>query len=177
MKNESILKKVVLLGDSAVGKTSLIRRFVLDQFETDYMSTIGTKVLKKTLPIKFLDVDYMVNLMVWDIIGSQGFESSQSRHIAGVNGAILVMDLTKKDTLKSIEEYWIPLLSEVTGDIIPPLLFIGNKIDLIDDKNSISDIEEQLLNFGSKYQMKGSEDHKPWLLTSAKTGENVESGF
>ena len=86
---EIVLKKVVLLGDSAVGKTSLIRRFVHDQFDDKYISTIGVKVSKRIMPVKFQENDYEVKLMVWDIIGSQGYESSQARHIAGLNGAIL----------------------------------------------------------------------------------------
>lgn len=183
------MKKVVLLGDSAVGKTSLVRRFVEDRFDDDYISTIGAKVSKKEMPVHFKDADYQARLMVWDIIGSKGFETSQSRHIAGVNGAILVVDLTRPETLKSLEEYWIPLLMQVSGGVLPTMLFAGNKNDLIGsdgDNDSNSDnnaleMVEGLKALEAKYC--GSLDIRKesgcggWLLTSAKTGVNVENGF
>ena len=70
MANE-IIKKVVLLGDSAVGKTSLIRRFVYDEYDDGYISTIGAKVSKKEVEVEYDGTDYKVMLMIWDIIGSQ----------------------------------------------------------------------------------------------------------
>ena len=181
MPAEVIMKKVVLLGDSAVGKTSLIRRFVEDNFDDDYISTIGAKVSKKIIPTKFKDEDWEVKLMVWDIIGSQGFESTQSRHIAGVNGAILVVDLTKPETLKGLEEYWIPLLKDVSGGVLPAILFAGNKNDLIENKADVLEMIGEMKALESKYcqslETRMESGCGGWLLTSAKTGVNVEKGF
>ncbi|MCK4756926.1 MAG: GTP-binding protein [Thermoplasmata archaeon] len=178
---EIILKKIVLLGDSAVGKTSMIRRFVHDQFDDKYISTIGAKVSKKIMPVKFQGNDYEVKLMVWDILGSQGYESTQSRHIAGLNGAILITDLTKPETQKSLEEYWIPLLKEVTGGVLPTILFAGNKNDLISGEEQVADISSNFKELESKYckdlETRTESGCGGWLMTSAKTGDNVEKGF
>ena len=72
---EEVLKKVVLLGDSAVGKTSLMNRFIKNAFDDSYISTVGAKVSKKVVNVSFDDVDYAVSFMLWDIIGSEGFKS------------------------------------------------------------------------------------------------------
>ncbi len=180
MANE-IIKKVVLLGDSAVGKTSLIRRFVYDEYDDGYISTIGAKVSKKEVEVEYDGTDYKVMLMIWDIIGSQGFESTQAKHIAGLNGAILITDLSRQVTYDGLEKYWIPLLSEVTAGMIPPMLFMGNKLDLVENKDKLDAAEDIMTTLESKYcsetMKKLPEDCKSWLLTSAKTGDNVEQGF
>ena len=180
MANE-IIKKVVLLGDSAVGKTSLIRRFVYDEYGDGYISTIGAKVSRKEVEVEYGGTDYKVMLMIWDVIGSQGFESTQAKHIAGLNGAILVSDLSRQVTNDGFEKYWIPLLSEVTAGIIPPMLFMGNKLDLVENKDKLDVTEVMMTTLESKYcgetMKKLPEDCKSWLFTSAKTGENVEQGF
>ncbi len=100
---EEALKKVVLLGDSAVGKTSLMNRFIHNKFSESYISTVGAQVSKKVVNISLYDKEYSVSLMIWDIIGSEGFESTQSRHIAGLNGAIVVADLCRPETIKKLE--------------------------------------------------------------------------
>ncbi len=162
---KELIKKIVLLGDSAVGKTSLVRRFVSDKYDDEYISTIGAKVSSKEVKLEYGGVDYNVILMVWDIIGSQGYESTQASHIAGLNGAILVTDLSRPETKEGIEKYWMPLLSEITSDVLPPMIFFGNKADLIENKDEVS-------------QDEGASEHiKDQLFTSAKTGENVEDGF
>lgn len=178
---EGVLKKIVLLGDSAVGKTSLIRRFVDDRFDDEYISTIGTKVSKMVVPLTHRGREYEVKIMVWDIIGSQGFETSQSRHIAGVNGAILVGDLDNPKTIESLETYWIPLLERVTGGVLPPVIFAGNKVDLVDDFDATSRYMERFTDLEEKY-CKGMEcyldkENKGWIFTSAKTGEMVKEAF
>ncbi len=176
---EGVIKKIVLLGDSAVGKTSLIQRFVKDLFDDEYISTIGTKVSKHTIQVELDGKQYEAKLMVWDIIGSQGFESSQSRHMAGLNGAILVADLTRQETIDSLENYWIPLLREVMGDIMPPLLFLGNKLDLVEDKAILKDFVDQFSELDSKFcpDLDEMEAFNRWFFTSAKSGERVGAGF
>lgn len=177
---EEILKKVVLLGDSAVGKTSLMNRFIHNSFDDSYISTVGAKVSKKVVNISMFDERYAVSLMVWDIIGSEGYESTQSRHIAGLNGAILMADLSRPETIKKIEEYWIPLLSKTTGGVLPPILFVGNKLDIANETvasqtpNVFTGMDKNIRNAETieKYKILN-----PYVLTSAKTGEGVEEGF
>lgn len=88
-----ILKaKVVLLGDSGVGKTSLIKRFVLDTFDDSYVATVGGKVTKKDLVVRTGTARVELNLLIWDLVGREGYTTFQARVIAGARGAILRAD-------------------------------------------------------------------------------------
>ena len=93
-------KKIVMLGDSAVGKTSLIRKFVHEEFDDSYISTIGTKVSKKELVMTVEGEETMMNLMIWDMLGREGYMSAQARQMVGAQGIIIVGDLTRIDTIK-----------------------------------------------------------------------------
>ncbi|MFO7618385.1 MAG: Rab family GTPase [Thermoplasmata archaeon] len=177
---EEILKKVVLLGDSAVGKTSLMNRFVQNAFSDSYISTVGAKVSKKIVNIKLGTMDYAVSFMLWDIIGSEGYKSTQSRHIAGLNGAIVVADLSRPETIKKLEEYWIPLLSATTADVMPPILFVGNKLDLVEKADADKALEEFKgldARVRPEAAIKRYKILDPYVVTSAKTGRGVEEGF
>ena len=177
---EEILKKVVLLGDSAVGKTSLMNRFVQNAFSDSYISTVGAKVSKKIVNIKLGTMDYAVSFMLWDIIGSEGYKSTQSRHIAGLNGAIVVADLSRPETIKKLEEYWIPLLSATTADVMPPILFVGNKLDLVekaDADKALEEFKELDARVRPEAAIKRYKILDPYVVTSAKTGKGVEEGF
>jgi len=172
-------KKIVLLGDSGVGKTSLIRRFVFDQFEDSYIATIGTKVSKKDLMLKKEDEDVKLSLMVWDLLGLEGYSALHADAFVGVHGAFLVSDLRRDDTLDAFERYWIPLLYKVAGSV--PLIFVGNKVDLIDEPKAKLDRLQNMIVIAEKYNA-GVLKSLPkqlasYYLTSAKTGENVERAF
>ncbi|MEE9151064.1 MAG: Rab family GTPase [Thermoplasmata archaeon] len=171
-----VLKKIVLLGDSSVGKTSLIRRFVFDKFEDSYISTIGCKVTKKNLIIHKGDKEIELSLMIWDVLGRAGYAAVQTRSFVGVHGAFLVADLTRKETLSSLERYWIPLLFSVVDNV--PLVFACNKSDLADDYE-FEPVEMRTIasryNIGIKDSL--PKDLKTSYSTSAKTGENVEKTF
>ena len=177
---EEVLKKVVLLGDSAVGKTSLMNRFVQNAFSDSYISTVGAKVSKKVVNIGLGKQDYAVSFMLWDIIGSEGYKSTQSRHIAGLNGAIVVADLSRPETIKKLEEYWIPLLSQTTADVMPPILFVGNKLDLVEQNDADKALRE-FKDLDARVRPESAIDRymilDPYIVTSAKTGQGVEEGF
>jgi len=156
-----VKRKILLLGDGAVGKTSLVRRFVMDQFEDIYLKTLGTKVMKRNVVCDGVEL----SLIIWDILGQHGFAPIQEHHVRGSKGAILVTDLTRKDTLKSLIEYWIPLIKRVNGNI--PFVFLANK----------SDLEDQW-EFDKTELAKIAKNHDAAnLVTSAKTGFNVEKAF
>lgn len=163
MAEDDLMKvKVCFIGDAGVGKTSLIKRYVLDVFDDRYIATIGTKVTKK-----IVDVDGQVKVMmlVWDIMGQKGFrELLREAYFFGAHGAIAVCDLTNKETLEELR-YWIKALTDVAGDV--PIVFAGNKVDLENDRVIK---EEDLQELASKYKGKA-------YLTSAKTGQNVEAVF
>ncbi len=157
---KTIKKKMVLLGDGGVGKTSLINRFVLNKFNEKYIATIGTRISKKSVNAG----DYEVLLMIWDILGQKGYERVQWASFKGAEGAFMVVDLTRRSTFESIERYWIPQLFNVTKNI--PIIFLGNKSDLPNWEISEEELEELAVKYNSEY-----------FLTSAKTGANVEQAF
>jgi small GTP-binding protein len=165
METKQLKRKVLLLGDGAVGKTSLIRKFVTDKFDDKYITTIGTKVTKKDLRIKEPKREVLLTLLIWDILGQKGYKSVQASSYKGGEGVLLVCDLTRRETLGSLKEYWIPELQKVVGDV--PFVFVGNKSDLVDERQIT---EEELKAMADEF---GS----PAYLSSAKTGENVEEMF
>ncbi|MDO9537393.1 MAG: Rab family GTPase [Thermoplasmata archaeon] len=170
MRVEKYSKNIVLLGDSAVGKTSLIQKYVIDKFDDKYISTIGKKATKKELILNRPEGEVQMNLMIWDIIGQKGYRYSQATSFYNAKGAIMVSDLTRKDTLDSIMSYWIPLVLRVLGPI--PIVFLGNKADLESEKMyGLADIEkvaESCEAFGYGRNA---------YLSSAKTGENIDVAF
>src|SRR6266545_3095756 len=159
--------KVCLVGEGAVGKTALIRRFIHDQFDDRYISTLGAKVSKKELVVKHpkADADIAVDMTIWDIMGEKGFrELLKEAYFHGAQGILAVCDLTRKDTLGELHD-WIAAVHKVTGQV--PIQFLANKADLKDQaKVSEADVKDAATAHKSAY-----------LFTSAKTGENVESGF
>lgn len=172
----TIKKKIVLIGDNAVGKTSLIRRFVFNQFQDTYIATIGSKVTSKEIKIKKDDDEVDITLVIWDILGRAGFTASHARIFAGAHGAILVSDLTRKETLGSLERYWIPLLMEVVENV--PLVFASNKSDLGSETTFHPD---DMAKIASRFNIGIKDELPPDLTTSystsAKTGDNVEKVF
>ncbi len=163
--DDRIKRKILLLGDGAVGKTSLIRRFVVDKFSDDYITTIGTKVTKKDLRIESPGRATDITFMIWDVLGQRGYRNIQESSFQGAKGALLVYDVSRPDTLRSVSEYWIPHLIEITKPI--PLVLVGNKVDLCKDRTSA---REQLEDTMEQLRVNG-------FLSSAKTGENVEACF
>lgn len=158
-------KKVLLLGDGAVGKTSLIRRFVVDKFSDDYIATIGTKVTKKDIKLRKDGGDCYVTLMIWDVLGQRGYSAVQASSFRGSQGALIVYDVTRPETLEALADYWIPRLYETVGKI--PIVIVGNKVDLVDRRRPH---EEEAQDFCSSYDT-------VYYLSSAKSGENVEKIF
>jgi len=159
--------KICLVGEAAVGKTSLIRRFVLDDFDDKYIQTLGTKVSKKelTVPPKDGGEGVKVDMTIWDIMGQKGFrELLKEAYFYGAKGVIAVADVTRKTTLDDLDD-WIEGVYSVTGKI--PIQFMANKWDL---KDQAEIGEEELTQATRAYD-------SAFFFTSAKTGENVESAF
>lgn len=157
--------KVCLIGGNSVGKTSLIRRFVLDEFDDRYITTIGTKVSKKDVVVENPPNKTNVTLMIWDIMGQKGFRPVLAHSFYyRARGALAVCDLTRKATMDDLDG-WIESMFEMTNHV--PLMILGNKADL-EDERQIS--EEELAAFASKYKA-------PYLITSAKTGKGVNGAF
>jgi small GTP-binding protein len=154
-----IRKKVCMLGSFAVGKTSLVQRFVSSRFPRKYQTTIGVMIDKKTVEIG----DQEVYLMLWDIYGQDEFRRVQTSYLADASGYFLVVDGTRKDTLDTALGL-CKRVNEEIGDI--PFVLVLNKTDL---KNEW-EVNLQVLDELSK---------RGWTVveTSAKTGEGVEKAF
>ncbi|WEU39727.1 MAG: GTP-binding protein [Candidatus Odinarchaeum yellowstonii] len=152
--------KIPLVGDGAVGKTSLIIKFVENMFKHEYKSTIGVDIFTKSVKIDGNDV--LVTL--WDIAGQERFKIIRRGFFEGAAGAIIVYDVTRKETFENVES-WLKEVEEFTGPI--PMIICGNKIDLANQRQVST-------KQGSSY---ASKLNKTFIETSAKTGENVENAF
>jgi small GTP-binding protein len=156
-----IQKKIILMGNFAVGKTSLVRRYVEGRFSEKYLSTIGVQISRKTLRRG----DIELKLILWDVAGGEDFIKYQPNYLRGAAGAILVCDLTRRETLESLPRYLEQFIDVESTSPIAVLL--GNKADL--ETQFEFDVED--LRTMSEYL------GVPFLLTSAKTGNQVEEAF
>jgi small GTP-binding protein len=160
----TINKKVCLLGDFAVGKTSLVRRFVYDLFNDKYISTIGVKVSRKAVAIPRADEVIELAMMLWDLGGSEEFDQMRASYLRGAAGAILVCDLTRPDTLATFRTYADELLG------INPhvrVVLAANKCDLTDQQRLTP----------AEVEAVAAELNASFYLTSARTGAEVETLF
>jgi len=161
-----LIKKVCLIGDPGVGKTSLVRRFVTDLFDDHYLSTIGAKITKKSMELDVPERQLHIKLclMIWDVAGQKEYRAFHEMHMKGMEGVIAVADLTRKNTFESLKA--TISMAERTGSNIP-IIFLLNKCDLAEP--SSSDLKD-VRTLASKEQI-------PVLAVSAKTGLNVEMAF
>lgn len=165
MERQRMKVKICLVGEGAVGKTCLIRRFVHDQFDDRYISTLGAKVSKKELLVDGEQGGLDVDMTIWDIMGEKGFrELLKEAYFHGAQGVLAVLDLTRKETLSELHD-WIAAVVKVTGNI--PVEILANKVDL---KDQMAVTEQDVAGMAKAHGA-------PYLLTSAKTGQNVEAGF
>ena len=102
-----IRKKVLLLGDFSVGKTSLIRRYVDNTFDDKYLTTIGVKISRKKLLVDQLECE----LLIWDVEGATPIKKIQNSYLFGASGAIIVADCNREETVQSLENHIESLLS------------------------------------------------------------------
>lgn len=158
--------KVIIIGSGAVGKTSLLHRFVENQFSFRYKLTIGADFLSKTVE-GYPKPNMTCKLQIWDIGGQDRYKFLRASFFDGANGALVVFDLSRQRTFDELEE-WLSDLREFAG-VDTPFILIGNKVDLIED-------------IGESFDFKSTEDFakrekSSFIFTSAKTGENVEEAF
>ncbi|MHA1651255.1 MAG: GTP-binding protein [Candidatus Helarchaeota archaeon] len=153
--------KMLLLGDAAVGKTSLIKQFIKGSFAKDYKMTIGTDIFTKDVVTN----EHTITLSIWDIAGQERFKFFRQSFYRGSSGAMVVFDLTRYTTFNPNVVNWLKELWGFTGRI--PIVLIGNKVDLADLRNvRKADVQA----FADKIPCK-------YIETSAKTGEHVDEAF
>ncbi len=156
--------KLVLVGDGNVGKTSMIIKYVMNKFSEKYLRTIGTRVYKKELGVNIKGEKKAVKLMIWDTTGQRGFDRILSRSLKGAKGALVVCDITRKETLDNLE-VWLKDISLSIGPV--PVTIIANKSDL---KDQYQFTPKELEEVGKMYDA-------PTFVTSAKTGVHIENVF
>lgn len=161
----SLSLKVCLLGDFAVGKTSLVNRFVHNAFSDKYLSTIGVRVSRKTVVLPGDDEPVELTMLLWDLAGSEEFDRMRASYLRGAAGALCVHDLSRPETLDSLSAY-VQDLRRVNP--AAQVVVVSNKSDLLGENNAEVLAEAQAL---------AQDLTAPWHVTSAKTGEGVEEAF
>ena len=159
--------KIGLLGDPAVGKTSLGKRYTEGSFSKEYKSTIGVDVYYKE--IKYQNMT--VNSVIWDMSGQKSFAAIRSNYLIGLNGVLIVFDTSRAFTVDGNIIPWVIELVQIQLRRDMPLAVIGNKSDIsilekINHEEIILELQD-LINF----------DNIKYFTTSAMTGENVEEAF
>src|SRR5437667_12071932 len=128
MDRQKMKVKVCLVGEGAVGKTCRIRRFIQDQFDDRYISTLGEKVSKKEIKSDGTTGVSDIDLTIWDIMGEKGFrELLKEAYFHGAQGVLAVCDVTRRQTLDDLAD-WVAAVVKVTGNV--PIEFRRNKAEL-----------------------------------------------
>ena len=164
----SIKYKIIILGDAAVGKTSLRQRFMGKGFKETYGMTIGADFAAYRLQEG--DKEWILN--IFDLAGQQRFNTLNRGYYAGVNGAMIVFDITRPQSYENIQN-WVTQLVENNGGNICPLVLVGNKADLRETQSVDSEVPATYAGELTKW----SGFDVNYYETSALTGENVETAF
>ena len=155
--------KILLLGDAAVGKTSLVQRFVHDRFDSSYLMTIGMEPSEKHV---HLNDGTRVALSIWDLAGQERFRFIRHTFYTGAKAALLVYDLTRAATLKNIQKWSKEFVENCGKDVVKVL--VGNKEDLKDQiavsKKECEEVHIKIKSYSS-------------FRTSALTGAHVDETF
>ena len=162
-KHNTFTFKLVVVGDGACGKTSIIDRFVHDKFKSEYRMSIGMQPSVKHVSIE----DVVVALSIWDIAGQERFKFIRKTFFRGATAALLVFDLTREVTLENLSVWNDDLLAGVGGKNIYKIM-VGNKSDLTD---------KRMVERSTALEYKEAMDCDVYLESSALTGENVDNAF
>ncbi|KAF0683606.1 Aste57867_24372 [Aphanomyces stellatus] len=156
------VNKVILLGNSGVGKTNLLSRLAKGEFSTDFASTIGVEFLTHCMEIDGTSV----KAQIWDTAGQERFHAMMSTYYRKAVGALLVFDVTDKTTFDGVQK-WLDQLLQVAEPGLTTVL-VGNKADADPAKRAVSTVEAQAY---------ATAHHMTYVETSAKTGANVDKAF
>mmetsp|Transcript_4676 Transcript_4676/g.6916 ORF Transcript_4676/g.6916 Transcript_4676/m.6916 type:complete len:219 (+) Transcript_4676:118-774(+) len=154
--------KLVFLGDQSVGKTSLIKRFMYDSFDTSYKATVGLDFLSKTM---YLD-NRTIRLQLWDTAGQERFRSIIPSYIRNASVAIVVYDITDRKSFLSAPKWLDDVKKDRGNDVL--IMLVGNKTDLAEEQRMVSTEEGQ--QFAKEWNVM-------FIETSAKMGYNVKALF
>ena len=164
---DEITYKLIVIGDPAIGKTSLIKKYVTHQYEKDYIPTVGVSISKQPVSLKAPDGKKIkINLLLWDLAGQPVFHLLHKVYFNGANGVLLGFDLTRMHTYSNAKVWHKELVKNGLASV--PTVFFGNKADLHEERKispvHIQHMQEQLAI-------------PDYIETSALSGKNVENLF
>ncbi len=155
--------KITILGDAAVGKTSLINQFIEGSFQDDYKPTLGANIVRKDVNLNGVKV----RLIMWDLAGQEKYRVVRSMYFQGCEGALLVYDITRINTLENINSKWLRDFKKYVKKK-GAFVLIGNKSDLEEQRVVTKERGKELAA-----KIKASD----FIETSAKARENIEEAF
>ena len=165
-ERSEMIYKIIVIGDPAVGKTSLLTNFCGDKFQFEYVPTVGVNITKEKLTVKNdMGKDTDVSLMIWDVAGQPQFYMLHRPYFNGADGMMLIYDVTRSSSFSNVNNWYSTAVKYGLSGI--PRLLIGNKIDLKDEKKIILPMAEHL----------SQKLNAPFFESSASTGENVSEIF
>ena len=158
--NYDVKCQLLIIGDSSVGKTSILTRFANGTFNSNYLATVGLDSFTKDETID----DKNVRIKIWDTAGQERFKSLTKGFFRNAEGIMIAYDVTSQETYESLK-YWIQSIKTNIGEDLDhiPIIILGNKIDSEDREVKTEDAEA----FCKK-------ENYPYFETSAKTGENID---
>ena len=155
-----IIIKLLLLGDSSVGKTCIINKYIFDKFEESHLSTLGIDYMDKLVDYK----NYKIKLQIWDTSGEEKYRSITKNFYKNADGLFVIFDLTNEDSFNHVKN-WINEAKDNKSDI--KMILIGNKSDSEDERKVDKD---RALKFSE-------ENNLQYFETSAKNGKNIHKSF
>ena len=163
MEDESyeIMVKVVLIGDSGVGKTNIMSKYLKNQFREDSKATVGVEFGSKQFSVE----GHQIKAQIWDTAGQERYKAITSAYYKGAKGAFIVYDITRKNTFETVNK-WVSDITAAADKKIT-LILIGNKNDLEDQRQVTKEVGEE----------KAKELGLAFMETSACSGENLDKAF
>ena len=152
-------KKICLIGDFGVGKTSLVDRYVNNVFKEEYQTTVGVSISTRNVAVA---PDVAIKFVIWDIAGADKLTTVSRSYLSGANGCILVADGTRTKTIENALELKVSVDVQLNN---PNMICLLNKHDLVSDWSIDNEYFSYLDSISS------------WYNTSARTGEGVEDAF
>ena len=160
--NYDVACQLLIIGDSCVGKTSLLTRYTTGTFKEEYIATVGIDYYTKNETIN----DKIISIKLWDTVGQERYKALTQNFFKNAEGVMVVYDITKVDSFDNLK-FWINSIKQnmENKNIIIPVIIIGNKVDM-EDMREISN--ENAENFAK-------ENNYKYFETSAKTGEGIDN--
>ena len=156
--------QLLIIGDSSVGKTSLITRYTNGTFKEEYLATVGLDYYSKEEVIN----NKTINIKWWDTAGQERYKSLTQNYFKNAEGVLLTYDITNSESFDNLKEWISSIKKNMEGkDIFIPVIIIGNKIDMEDSRETSKEDAEKF----------AKENNYKYFETSAKTGEGVDDAI